>query len=98
MIVTYGNLKDQADVSFLGAAFQVAVALAEARADRDGKGRVLIKPEHIRASVQMSREFKHYVTKIHKQDPSKLAASLGNRFDAYGTESQKKTEQAEKKF
>ncbi|KAK2018532.1 P-loop containing nucleoside triphosphate hydrolase protein [Colletotrichum eremochloae] len=79
-------------------AFQVAVALAEARADRDGKGRVLIKPEHIKASVQMSKEFKQYVTKIYKQDPSKVAAAMGNRYDAYGTDSPTQAGKGDKKF
>ncbi|KAF9880062.1 hypothetical protein CkaCkLH20_02016 [Colletotrichum karsti] len=65
-------------------AFQVAVALAEARAEKDSKGKIMIKPEHIKASAQMSKEFKHYLTKLHKQDPSKLAASMGNRYDAFG--------------
>ncbi|KDN64254.1 putative ATPase [Colletotrichum sublineola] len=78
--------------------FQVAVALAEARADRDGKGRVLIKPEHIKASVRMSKEFKQYVTKIYKQDPSKVAAAMGNRYDAYGTDSPTQAGKGDKKF
>ncbi|KAF6819054.1 P-loop containing nucleoside triphosphate hydrolase (ATPase) [Colletotrichum plurivorum] len=79
-------------------AFQVAVALAEAKADKDPKGKIMIKPDHIKASVQMSREFKSYITKLHKQDPSKMAASLGNRDDSYGIEPQKATARGEKKY
>ncbi|KAK1995570.1 P-loop containing nucleoside triphosphate hydrolase protein, partial [Colletotrichum falcatum] len=78
--------------------FQVAVALAEARADRDGKGRVLIKPEHIKASVQMSKEFKQYVTKIHKQDLGKVAAAMGNRYDAYGADSPAQAVKRDRKY
>jgi len=36
------------------------------------------------ATVQMSKEFKEYLTKLHKMDPSKMAAAMGNRYDAYG--------------
>jgi hypothetical protein len=46
---------------------------------------VLIKSEHIKATVQMSREFKDYLLHIHKQDLKKRAARMGHRFDAYGS-------------
>jgi hypothetical protein len=68
------------------AAFQVAVALAEAQGNKDEKGRVLIKPEHIKATVQMSKEFQEYLVKLHKGDLSKRASLMGNRYDAYGKE------------
>lgn len=67
------------------AAFQVAVALAEAQNQTDDKGLILIKPEHIKASVHMSAEFKDYLEKLHKQTQTKRAALLGYRFDAYGS-------------
>jgi hypothetical protein len=63
----------------------VAVALAEAQNYKDKQGRTLIKSEHIKATVQMSREFKEYLTKLHKQDLSKRAAMMGYRFDAFGS-------------
>ncbi|KAK2767722.1 hypothetical protein FQN54_003880 [Arachnomyces sp. PD_36] len=65
-------------------AFQVAVALADAQNNKDKQGRVLIKPDHIKAAVQMSREFKDYLVHVHKTDMGKKAALMGNRFDAYG--------------
>lgn len=68
------------------AAFQVAVALAEAQGNKDDKGRILIKPDHIRATVQMSKEFQDYLKKLHKGDLSKRASQWGNRYDAYGKE------------
>ncbi|KAG7290976.1 hypothetical protein NEMBOFW57_000983 [Staphylotrichum longicolle] len=65
-------------------AFQVAVALAEAKNQRDKEGRVLVQPDHIRASVQMSTEFRDYLVKVHKGDLSKRASLMGTRYDAFG--------------
>lgn len=64
-------------------AFQVAVALAESQGEKDREGRVLIKRDHLKATVQMSKEFKDYLLKLHKQDPGKRAAMLGNRYDIF---------------
>ncbi|KAI1330016.1 P-loop containing nucleoside triphosphate hydrolase protein [Xylariaceae sp. FL0255] len=71
-------------------AFQIAVALAESQGQKDAKGRILVKPEHIRATVGMSRDFKNYLTSLYKGDPSKRAAAMGTRLDNY-----KPPEQAE---
>jgi hypothetical protein len=71
------------------AAFQVAVALAVAQGEKDNKGRICIKREHIKATVQMSKEFRDYLTKVHKVDLSKRASLLGNRYDAYGKDGQR---------
>ncbi|KAL2214182.1 P-loop containing nucleoside triphosphate hydrolase protein [Sarocladium strictum] len=70
-------------------AFQVAVALAEAQGNKDDKGRVLIKLEHIRATVQMSKEFQDYLLKLRRADLSKRTSQMGNRYDAYGKEVEK---------
>lgn len=67
-------------------AFQVAVALAEAKNQKDKEGRVVIQSDHIKASVHMSREFGEYRAKVHKGDLSKRASLLGNRYDAFGKE------------
>ncbi|POS71770.1 hypothetical protein DHEL01_v209833 [Diaporthe helianthi] len=67
-------------------AFQVAVALAEAQGQRDEKGRVLIKKEHIKATVDMSKEFSDYLKRVHKFDMNKKAAVMGIRNDAYDSE------------
>jgi hypothetical protein len=68
-------------------AFQIAVALAEAQGHKDKEGRILIRPEHIKATVQMSKEFKDYLSQVHKLDLSKRAAMFGHRYDAYGSNS-----------
>lgn len=63
----------------------MAVALAEAQGHKDPKGLIMIKSDHIKASVHMSAEFKDYLEKLHKQTQAKRAALLGHRFDAYGS-------------
>lgn len=60
------------------------MALAEAKNQRDKEGRVLVQPDHIRASVQMSTEFRDYLVKVHKGDLSKRASLMGTRYDAFG--------------
>ncbi|KAG8169340.1 hypothetical protein KVR01_000085 [Diaporthe batatas] len=64
-------------------AFQVAVALAEAQGQKDDKGRILIKKEHVKATVDMSKEFSDYLKRVHRHDMSKKAALMGIRNDAY---------------
>ncbi|KEY73453.1 hypothetical protein S7711_07482 [Stachybotrys chartarum IBT 7711] len=77
-------------------AFQVAVALAEAQSNKDQKGRILIKSDHIRASAQMSRDFKDYLKALYKQNDSKRAAMLGNRYDAFGSKEEGKGKDKDK--
>ncbi|KAM0279384.1 hypothetical protein ACHAQH_004649 [Verticillium albo-atrum] len=67
-------------------AFQVAVALAEAQTHKDQQGRILIKPDHIKATVQMSKDFREYLVKLNKGDLSKKASIMGHRYDAFGKE------------
>lgn len=62
------------------------MALAEAQGQKDKEGRVLVKSDHIKATVQMSREFRDYLVKLHKGDLSKRASLMGHRYDAYGKE------------
>lgn len=58
--------------------------MAEAQGHKDKAGRVLIKPEHIKASVTMSGEFKNYLEHVHRAPQKKKAAMMGLRYDAYG--------------
>lgn len=73
-------------------AFQIAVALAESQGQKDKQGRTLIKSEHLKATVQMSRDFMDYRTKLFKQDDSKRAAVMGLRYDAYDATPSKQKE------
>ncbi len=64
-------------------AFQAAVALAELEADKDSEGRTLVREEHIRATIQMSRAFKDYLTLLYKKDEGDRAVMRGLRYDAF---------------
>jgi len=55
--------------------------LAETDDEKDAKGRIIIKKDHIRATVEMSKAFKHYLKKVHKKDEDAMAAARGNRYD-----------------
>ncbi|KAI0437534.1 hypothetical protein F4803DRAFT_570718 [Xylaria telfairii] len=65
--------------------FQIAVALAEKQGLKDKEGRILIKSDHIKATVDMSRDFKNYLAVLHKGDLSKRAALMGTRVDNYNS-------------
>lgn len=60
------------------------MALAETQGQKDKEGRVLVKSDHIKATVQMSNEFQDYLVKVHKGNLSKRASMMGNRYDAFG--------------
>ncbi|KAF2871550.1 hypothetical protein BDV95DRAFT_572261 [Massariosphaeria phaeospora] len=72
-------------------AFQIAVALAETEGEKDARGRIIIKKDHIRSTVEMSRAFKHYMKKVHKTDEDGLAAARGNRYDKGAAEKSEET-------
>lgn len=58
------------------------MALAEAQDEKDARGRILIKKEHIQSTVEMSKAFKHYLKQLHKKDEDAMAAARGNRYDS----------------
>lgn len=60
------------------------MALAEAEGDKDEMGRVIIKPEHIKATVEMSKTFKEYLNELYAKNEEDRAAIRGNRYDAFG--------------
>lgn len=64
------------------------MALAEARAEKDKEGRILVKKEHIKASVQMSNEFQQYLESVHRKDLGKKAWAQGLRDDAFGLQAE----------
>lgn len=63
-------------------AFQTTVALAEFEGTQDEEGRVLVLDHHLRQVMEMSREFKQYLEKLHIGDESKRAEREGERLDA----------------
>ncbi|GME40379.1 hypothetical protein BDV95DRAFT_572261 [Neofusicoccum parvum] len=62
-------------------AFQIAVALAETEGEKDARGRIIIKPDHIRSTVDMSKAFKGYIKQLFKKDEDSMAAARLNRIE-----------------
>jgi hypothetical protein len=60
------------------------VNLAQAEGDTDNKGRVIVKRDHIKATVEMSKEFKEYMISLHKKTESQRAQIMGYRYDSFG--------------
>lgn len=53
-------------------AFQIAVALAEYDAEEE-EGKIILTDNHLRAVVELSRDFKHYMDDLHGKDEPKRA-------------------------
>ncbi|KAF2143197.1 uncharacterized protein K452DRAFT_247570 [Aplosporella prunicola CBS 121167] len=66
-------------------AFQTAVALAEYESIKDEEGNIELTDEHLRAVVEMSRDFKDYIDELHKGDEAKRAERKYERLDSYPT-------------
>ncbi|KAH9227104.1 hypothetical protein K456DRAFT_1902670 [Colletotrichum gloeosporioides 23] len=64
-------------------AFQTAVALAEYEADKDSEGRIMVKDDHLRAVVELSKDFKGYLNDLHRRDEGKRAEHRHERLDSY---------------
>ncbi|KAG6354620.1 hypothetical protein INS49_004638 [Diaporthe citri] len=62
-------------------AFQTAVSLAEYEDERDEEGKILLTDEHLRSVVELSRDFKDYLSKLHKGDEEKRALRRYERLD-----------------
>lgn len=87
-----GQLSARITIEFLFltdlfSAFQIAVALAETKGDKDARGNILIMKEHIRTTVDMSKSFKQYLKALNKKDEDAMAAMKGLRNDvAFSTQ------------
>ncbi|KAI0551808.1 P-loop containing nucleoside triphosphate hydrolase protein [Xylaria curta] len=64
-------------------AFQTAVSLAEYDAEKGDDGKIIITDEHLRAVVELSRDFKAYLNELHKGDEAKRAERKYERLDSY---------------
>jgi hypothetical protein len=69
--------------SLHGIAFQTAVALAEYDAEKDEEGKILLTDSHLRAVVDLSRDFKDYLNDLHKGDEGKRAERKYDRLDSF---------------
>ncbi|KAK4167749.1 ATPase [Cladorrhinum sp. PSN259] len=54
-------------------ALQTAVALAEYDAEKDEEGKILVTDTHLKAVVEMSRDFKNYLNELHRGNEAKRA-------------------------
>ncbi|KAK7984336.1 hypothetical protein PG989_011738 [Apiospora arundinis] len=62
-------------------AFQTAVSLAEYDAEKDEEGTILVTDEHLRAVVELSRDFKEYLKELHMGDEDKRAEQRAERLN-----------------
>ncbi|KAF5522806.1 ATPase family AAA domain-containing protein 3-B [Colletotrichum aenigma] len=67
----------------IGNAFQTAIALAEYDAEKDREGRIMVKDDHLRAVVELSKDFKGYLNELHRRDEGKRAEQRIERLDSY---------------
>ncbi|KAK2025670.1 ATPase [Colletotrichum zoysiae] len=64
-------------------AFQTAVALAEYDNEKDGEGRIMVTDNHLRAVVELSKDFKGYLNDLHRRDEEKRAEDRYERLATY---------------
>ncbi|KAK2051880.1 ATPase [Colletotrichum caudatum] len=64
-------------------AFQTAVALAEYDNEKDGEGRTMVTDNHLRAVVELSKDFKGYLNDLHRRDEEKRAEDRYERLATY---------------
>ncbi|OLN96128.1 ATPase family AAA domain-containing protein 3B 1 [Colletotrichum chlorophyti] len=64
-------------------AFQTAVALAEYDDEKDSEGRVMVTDSHLRAVIELSKDFKGYLRELHRRDEGKRAEDRHERLDSY---------------
>ncbi|KAK2601174.1 hypothetical protein N8I77_010642 [Diaporthe amygdali] len=64
-------------------AFQTAVSLAEYENKKDSEGNIMLTEEHLKSVVELSKDFKNYLDKLHLADESKRALARKERLDTY---------------
>lgn len=62
-------------------AFQTAVSLAEYEDTKDEEGKIMLTDEHLRAVVELSKDFKKYLKELHRADEDKRALRRFERLD-----------------
>lgn len=65
------------------AAFQTAVALAEFDAEKDEEGKILLTDSHLRAVVELLKDFKDYLNSLHQGDEGKRSERKYERLDSF---------------
>lgn len=77
--------REDTNLSYHTTAFQTAVALAEFDGERDEDKKILLTDNHLRAVVEVSRDFKNYLHELHSGDEGKRAQRKYERLDSYNT-------------
>ncbi|EMR70898.1 putative aaa family atpase protein [Eutypa lata UCREL1] len=65
-------------------AFQTAVSLAEYDAEKGEDGKIMVTDEHLRAVVELSKDFKDYLNTLHQGDEGKRAERKFDRLGSHG--------------
>lgn len=60
------------------------MTLAEFDDERDKEGTILVKAKHLKAVVELSRDFTDYMNELHLGDEEKRAQRKFERLDSYG--------------
>lgn len=64
-------------------ALQTAVALAEFDAEKDEEGKIIVTDAHLKAVVELSADFKRYLSELHSGNESKRAERKYERLDDF---------------
>ncbi|KAK7984661.1 P-loop containing nucleoside triphosphate hydrolase [Apiospora saccharicola] len=64
-------------------AFQTAVSLAEYDSEKDREGTILVTDRHLKAVVELSKDFKDYLFELHNGDEAKRAEGRVERLDTF---------------
>ncbi|KAH7378244.1 hypothetical protein BKA66DRAFT_466882 [Pyrenochaeta sp. MPI-SDFR-AT-0127] len=64
-------------------AFQIAVNLAQAEGVKDKNGQIVVKEKHIEVTVELSKDFKRYMSSLRQKTDSERARLAGIRNDEF---------------
>jgi hypothetical protein len=57
--------------------------LAEYSAEKDEDGKIIVTDDHLRAVLDLSKDFKDYLKELHRGDEGKRAERNYERLDSY---------------
>ncbi|KAF2640337.1 hypothetical protein P280DRAFT_518748 [Massarina eburnea CBS 473.64] len=64
-------------------AYRIAVSLAQAEGTKEKKGRFVVKRDHIKVTVELSKEFKNYMVSMRRKNESQRAQLMEYPYDAF---------------
>ncbi|KAI1321381.1 P-loop containing nucleoside triphosphate hydrolase protein [Xylariaceae sp. FL0255] len=63
--------------------FQTAVSLAEYESEKDEEGNTMVTDEHLKSVIDLSKDFKGYLSELHGADEAKRAERYLERLDTF---------------